>query len=61
MSVADHRPAAGLFGFHCVKMNEGFTLRPDEEFKAVFNKNMFSDRYDNTMTKKLFITETYLL
>lgn len=32
----NHKPAAGLFDFHTVKMNEGFNLRPEEELEAVF-------------------------
>lgn len=51
MSVADHRPAAGLFCFHTVKMDEGFSSRPEEEVKAVFNRNIISDRYQ-LMTEK---------
>lgn len=38
-SCADHRPAAGVFCFHTSKTDEWFSLRPEDEFKAAFNRN----------------------
>lgn len=46
---ADHRPAAGVFCCHAVKLDERFSLRP-EEFNAIINRN----------TEKTFIAVKYL-
>lgn len=38
-NVADHRPAAHLFHFHCIKIDEGVTPKAKEEIKAAINQN----------------------
>lgn len=50
LSEADHRPAAGVFCCHTVKLDERFSLMPEEEFKAKINKNI----------EKTFIAVKYL-